>query len=581
MAVSNDLNAFGRGAAGLSWMISNVRLKLVSVGISVLMALLLAAGVAGTVASFAKVAEISSVWRSFDTGLARRLTLQSELRHRLGFGGLSQHFRDYLLTGDPLLRQAVTGDIGHLREIAPAYITAGASDQEKQALAVVAALVDGYERAVPRAVAGIERKEPAERIRADIALDESSALAAMDRLAQILQDQHKASADSIEDATWTVAATVGGVMVLSGILLLLLAIFFFWFTRYRIVGPLDSLGGVMSHLSKGDKTIQVPLIDKTDEIGDMARAVEIFKESMVRADQLEAQKRGADAERLQRAHRREELTSDFGAVATRLLQVVDGSVQNVRETADRLSRVAETTGRQAQTVSASANQAATNVEEVAIAAEQLGASGRDISRGVSQSASITRDAVGGIQGLDTTMSALDNAALKIGEIVTLISEIAAQTNLLALNASIEAQRAGDAGKGFAVVANEVKVLAAQTARATEQIAEQVTSIQGTTRDAMGALKTVHATVVHADEVVSTIASAVEEQNAATLSIARNVNQAAAGNRDVSEAISEVSANAEHSGQAAAEMVAVTDSLRSEADTMKAEVEKFLAAVKIG
>jgi len=581
LATSNDLNAVGRGLFGLSWIISNVRLKLVSVGISVLMALLLAAGLAGTLASFAKVAEIESVWRSFDTGLARRLALQSDLRQRLGFGGLSQHFRDYLLTGDPLLKQAVTGDIGHLREIVPAYITAGASAPEKDALAVVAALVDGYERALPRAVSGIDHKEPAERIRADIALDEAPALAAMDRLGQIIKDEHKASADRVDDAAWTVGATVGGVMVLSAILLLLLAIFFFWFTRYRIVGPLDRLGGVMSHLSKGDKSVAVPLLEKTDEIGDMARAVEIFKDSMIHADQLEAQKRAADQQLLERARHREKLTGDFGAVATRLLQVVDGSVRNVRDTANRLSTVSEKTGLQAQTVSASAHQAATNVEEVAVAAEQLGASGRDISRGVSQSADITREAVAGINGLDATMGLLDDAALKIGEIVTLISEIAAQTNLLALNASIEAQRAGEAGKGFAVVASEVKVLAGQTAKATEQIAEQVTSIQGTTRDAMAALHTVHDTVVHADEVVSTIASAVEEQNAATLSIARNVNQAAAGNREVSAAISEVSANAEHAGQAAAEMVAVTDSLRSEADTMKAEVEKFLAAVNVG
>ena len=578
-AVSDDLNGIGQGVSGLAWFVSNIRLKLVSVGISVLMALLLAAGLVGTVASFAKVAEINSVWRNFDTGLARRLTLQSDLRQRLGFGGLSQHFRDYMLTGDPLLKQAVTGDIAHLREIGPAYITAGASDAERQSLGVISGLVDGYERALPRVVAALERKEPAERIRSEVTLDEAPALAAMDRLGQILKDEHKASADKVDDATWMVAATVGTVMVSSGVLLLLLALFFFWFTRYRIVGPLDSLGGVMGFLSKGDKSVRVPLVEKTDEIGDMARAVEVFKESMIHADELEAQKRSADADRLQRAQRRQELTNDFGAVATRLLQVVDSSVKNVRETAGNLSTVAARTGVQAHAVAASAHQAATNVEEVAVAAEQLGATGRDISRGVSQSTEITRDAVAGIKGLDSTMGLLDNAALKIGEIVTLISEIAAQTNLLALNASIEAQRAGDAGKGFAVVANEVKVLAGQTARATEQIAEQVTSIQSTTRDAMSALHTVHDTVVHADEVVSTIASAVEEQNAATLSIARNVNEAAAGNREVSAAITEVSANAEHAGQAATEMVAVTEALRAEADTMKTEVEAFLAAVK--
>ncbi|MGE5504025.1 MAG: methyl-accepting chemotaxis protein, partial [Actinomycetota bacterium] len=276
---------------------------------------------------------------------------------------------------------------------------------------------------------------------------------------------------------------------------------------------------------------------------------------------------------------RETLTEEFGKVATHLLEVVHDSVERVRDTANSLSAVAEQTGRQAGSVAGSAQQAAANVAAVAASTEQLGASGSDISRGVGQSATITREAVGELQSLNATMGSLDIAAEKIGEIVVLISEIAAQTNLLALNASIEAQRAGDAGKGFAVVANEVKALAGQTARATEQIAEQVSAIQKTTRDALGALQSVQQTVVHADEVVSTIASAVEEQNAATQSIVGNVNAAAQGNQEVSSSIVEVSAAAEHTGEMATRMVAVTDELRSEAETMKTEVERFLDAVK--
>jgi len=579
LAVSNDLNAVGRGAAGLAWLISNIRLKLVSIGISVLMTVLLAAGLAGTLASFAKVSEIGAVWRSFDTGLARRLTLQSELRHRLGFGGLSQHFRDYLLNGDPLLKQAVTSDIAHLREIAPAYITAGASDREKEALAVVTTLVEAYERALPRAVAGIDAKEPAERIRAEVALDEAPALAALESLANILRDEHKASADRVEAATWTVTATVGGVMALSGILLLLLAIFFFWFTRFRIVRPLNSLGGVMSHLSKGDKSVNVPLVEKTDEIGDMARAVEIFKDSMIRADQLEAQKRAHDQQVLERAEFRERTTNEFAVGATRMLEMVDGAVETVRETAHALSAVAEQTGRQAQVVARTASEVAAGVESVATATEQLGASGRDISRSVSRSAEITREAVAGIDGLNTTMRALDEAAEKIGAIVTLIGEVAAQTNLLALNASIEAQRAGEAGKGFAVVANEVKVLAGQTAKATEDIAEQVSSIQDTTHQALLALGGVHNTIASADEVVSHIASAVEEQNASTQSIVSSVNQSAHGNREVTDNIGEVSSAAEHTGTMAVQMVEVIDRLKAESQTMHIEIERFLSVVR--
>jgi len=432
---------------------------------------------------------------------------------------------------------------------------------------------------MPQVAEALARKEPAEKAHARAVVDEAGALVALDRLGALLRQEHKDSADRVEDATWTVSATVGGVMLFNGLLLLLLAVFFYWFTRFRIVRPLDRLGGVMAHLSRGDKTVGVPLVDKQDEIGDMARAVEVFKESMIRADQLEAQKQAADRLLLERAQMRQRLTEEFGVVATRVLAVVNHSVEDVRETAHTLSAVAEETERQAQQVAVAAEQAAANVESVASSTEQLGASGHEISSSVGASTAITREAVEGIQGLNATMGHLSEAAEKIGEIVTLIGEIAAQTNLLALNASIEAQRAGEAGKGFSVVANEVKHLASQTAKATEEIADQVSGIQSTSRNAAAALATVHDTIVRADEVVSTIASAVEEQNAATQSIVGNINESAHGNRSVSAGIVEVSSAALHTGEMAARMVEVTDKLRAESETMRAEVENFLAAVK--
>ncbi|MEW5729016.1 MAG: methyl-accepting chemotaxis protein [Pseudomonadota bacterium] len=575
----HDLNAFGRAVAGMGRFAANVRLKLVSILISVLMAALLTAGVVGTVSTFAALSEISTVWRAFDAGLARRLVLLSELRQHLGFGGLMQHFHDYLLTGDPLLRQAVTTDLAKLKEVAPAYVTAGASAEEQDALKTVYALVDAYAAAMPLILDAVAQGKSTHEIHQIGNIDEAPALAALHRLGDLLKAEHKTASDKVEDATWTVGATVAAVMLLNGVLLLALALFFFWFTRYRIVRPLDSLGGVMGFLSRGDKSVAVPLVDKSDEIGDMARAVEVFKESMIRADQLEAQKRAADQALLERAQRREQLTADFGHSATRLLQAVNHAVDQVRENANALLAVAEETGRQAHSVASSAQEASENVQAVATATQQLGASGRDISHSVTRSAAITRNAVVGIEGLSATMGALDSAAEKIGEIVTLIGEIAAQTNLLALNASIEAQRAGDAGRGFAVVANEVKALASQTARATDEIGEQVSSIQTTTRDAVSALKSVGTTIMEADEVVATIASAVQEQNAATDSIVRNVNDAARGNQEVSGAIAEVSSAAEHNGEMASHLVTVTDTLAAEASGMKAEVERFLAAVR--
>lgn len=577
--VDKDYNALGRLGASAGWFINNIRLRLVSVLISVLMAALLAAGVAGTITTFAALSEIGTVWRTFDAGLARRLVLLSDMRQHMGFGGLVQHFHDYLLTGDPLLKQAITTDIAKLKEVAPAYVTAGASDQEREALRAVYTVVDAYERVLPQVVEAVAQGRSARDVQRLGNIDEAPALAALQRLGTLLKAEHRNAANKIEDATWTVGATVATVMLLNGLLLLALAAFFFWFTRYRIVRPLDALGGVMKHLSLGDKTAAVPLLAKTDEIGDMARAVEVFKESMIRADQLEAQKHAADQTRLERAQRREQLTTDFGASASRLLAAVQRAVEDVRENANALSAVAVETERQAESVSVSAREASANVEAVASATTQLSSSGHDISQSVTRSAAITRDAVRGIEGLSATMGALNEAADKIGEIVILISQIAGQTNLLALNASIEAQRAGNAGKGFSVVANEVKALAGQTARATDEIAQQVHAIQSTTRNAVTALEAVGSTIMNADEVVSTIAAAVEEQNAATDSIVRNINDAAQGNQSVSAAIGQVSGAAEHTGQMAERMVGVTDTLAEEAHRMRAEVERFLADVR--
>jgi methyl-accepting chemotaxis protein len=579
VAVSSDLNVFGRTGVGLVRLIDNLRLNVVSVLIAVILTALLVAGIAGTAMTFVKVDEISAVWRAFDTGLARRLMLQSELRTHLGFGGLMQHFHDFVLTGDPLARQAVTTDIARLREIRPAYVVAGASAEEKAALDQVYRLIDAYDRAMPAVADAIARHENPGRAHALQGMDEAPAAAAIDRLAAHLKDEHKISADRVEDAAWMVSATVSGVMLLNGVLLLLLAVFIFWFTRYRIARPLGRLGGSMMSLSQGQTGIGVPFLDKTDEVGDMARAVEIFRDSMIRADSLEAQKRAAEAERHSRAQQREALTDAFGHSATRLLETVHNAVDEVHVVAENLSALAEETGRQAVAAAGASQQSSANVETVAAAAVELEATGHEISRGVGDSAAITREGVTAIDGLATTMGALDRAAARIGEIVTLINEIAAQTGLLALNASIEAQRAGNAGRGFAVVAGEVKTLARQTAHATEGIAEQIHGIQSITGEAVGALERVSEIIRRADKVVSGIAVAVEQQNSATRSIARNVHEAARGNQEVSCGVGEVSSAAESTGEMAVRMVDVIRILAEEARVMKTEVESFLSDVK--
>ncbi|WP_096702218.1 HAMP domain-containing methyl-accepting chemotaxis protein [Magnetospirillum sp. 15-1] len=346
-----------------------------------------------------------------------------------------------------------------------------------------------------------------------------------------------------------------------------------------IVRPVKGITGVMTALSGGDRQITVPYADNRDEIGEMARSVQVFKDGLIRAEQLEAEARAEQEREVQRGRKRELLTADFDVMIRRVIAKVDSTVQNVHSTSSSLHAAAEQTSRQSAAVAAAAEEASSNIQTVASAAEELGVSTQEISRRVQDTTRITQEAVDGVQTADATVEGLSTAAQKIGEIVGLITDIAAQTNLLALNATIEAARAGEAGKGFAVVANEVKHLATQTAKATSEIAEQIGGIQSTTQSAVAAIKTVGAAIGRVDEVVSSIAAAVEEQNAATQEIVRNVQEAANGNHEVTSNITEVSSAARMTGEMASSMSTVAEDMKEAGTSLGKHVETFLGSVK--
>jgi len=253
-----------------------------------------------------------------------------------------------------------------------------------------------------------------------------------------------------------------------------------------------------------------------------------------------------------------------------------GQMENAART---MSGNAEETSMQSTTVAAAAEEATTNIQTVAAAAEELSSSISEISRQVADSARIAAGAMDEADRTNRMVQSLAAAANKIGEVVKLINDIAAQTNLLALNATIEAARAGDAGKGFAVVANEVKSLANQTAKATEEIAAQISAVQSATRDAVGAIGGIAKTIGQINDIASAIAGAVEEQGAATQEIARNVQQAAMGTQEVTGTIARVSAAAAHTGSAAREVLTAATTLTGSSTTLERQVEKFLVEVR--
>jgi methyl-accepting chemotaxis protein len=388
-------------------------------------------------------------------------------------------------------------------------------------------------------------------------------------LASIDFDEAHAAATAVgENLLITIVVVM---LVMSGIGLVL---------ARQIINPLERITAVMQRLANRDLAVDVPCQQRTDEVGAMAQAVQVFKKNAVEVQRLEQEQK--ELERKNAASRKAELLQ----LADSFQQSVGGAVSTVatasetlQDTAENMNNLSSRTTAQATTVADSAARALSNVETVASAAEELSASIHEITGQVSRSTSIADDAVVQVNQTNEQVRGLAQSAERIGEAVRLITDIAEQTNLLALNATIEAARAGDAGKGFAVVANEVKALATQTARATEEISSQVISVQGETRTAVEAIERIGGVIANVNDITNSIAAAVEEQGLATQEIARNVQEAAVGTRGVNDGITDVSDAAQASGAISGEVLNAADMLATNAEILQKEIADFLLRVR--
>ncbi|WP_075214318.1 methyl-accepting chemotaxis protein [Mongoliimonas terrestris] len=356
-------------------------------------------------------------------------------------------------------------------------------------------------------------------------------------------------------------------------------VFLAWMIVGMVTRPVNGVTSAFDALAGGNLDVAVTGVDRKDEVGRLARSLQVFKNNAVEARRLAAEQEAENAAKMRRAQALDSLTKAFEKTVGQLTGSLSAAATEMEATAESMTGVADKTNRTSSGVATAAQQTSANVQTVAASTEELAASIKEIASQVHQSRSVTEQAVSSAREADVKVRGLAEAAERIGDIVELINTIAAQTNLLALNATIEAARAGDAGRGFAVVAAEVKELANQTAKATADIGSQIGSIRTSTTEVVHAIEEFGSVIGQVSQTSTIIAAAIEEQDSATLEISRNVQQAAQGTEEVTSNILSVQYDAGQTGAAATQVLGAARELAKHSSDLRREVDGFLAGVK--
>jgi len=397
-------------------------------------------------------------------------------------------------------------------------------------------------------------------------------------LKQLMDSQQK----TINEATASVSNTIGNSKFMLfgaiGLNLVISGLIAFFVVHRGLATPISRVTQAMRQLASGNTEVELLDANRKDEIGDMSSAVLVFRDNAIEREHLRSDQEKEQEAHIKRQQRIEQLIADFRTTAQNMLESVGTNMEQMQSTAQVLTGIADDTAERASGAANASEDASNNVQTVASAAEELSSSIGEIGRQISQTTEIVNQATDEARSANDKVATLSEGAQKIGDVVSLIQDIAEQTNLLALNATIEAARAGEMGKGFAVVASEVKSLATQTAKATEEIASQISAIQGSTQEAVGAIQNISKTMEEANGYTAAIAAAVEEQSAATSDISHNVQLAATGTKDVATNMSGVTAAVSETTQSAAQVEHASGDVADQAKKLEKVVGTFLTEV---
>lgn len=573
-----ELNRLGSMFVKAAWFVDNARIRLLGNIITCLLFLMLAGGIVGGVLGGARVTEIRELWRTFDSGSASQQGIFGDIREVLDSTSLSEHWRHLTeAPNDQQVQARAQAVLVQARELLTAFSAAGETAEEHVALEQLLAAVGAYERlAMPLPGTRTLSREQSQAL---MRIDSTPVRAALDTLRKSLRTESNLSARRMNDAIFEMASSLIGIQVLNSIMLIMLGIFFLWFTRWRLVRPLDSMRRAMIGLARGTLDVNIPYQEKQDEFGEMARTVEVFKQNAIDAERLAAEKATERAAKERRQAAMDHHTEDFATSASGVMASLAKAAEGMRQAACAMMEAAGGVREQASGTAITAEKSPEQLTAMAASIEQMTSSVDEISRQVTTAAQVAHEAVGRADASQNTMKGLGEAAGRIGDVVGLIRDVADQTKLLALNASIEASRAGEVGRGFAVVADQVKSLAAQTANATAEVGHHIEAVRAATNGSISAMSDVAQIIAQLDEVTSAIATAVEEQSATTREIAANVQTVTAAGIQTAAAMKQVVNGSDEAGAVSQQVLEAAGSIGQEAERLRVEVDGFLAAVR--